>query len=288
MGSSSPLRVAISGGGLAGASLLCGLLKYPQIDVHIFESAPAFKEKGQAINVLKNGSNSLKQLDLFDCLSRAGAVSQNDGLYYLAGGPDTGAMVGKIGEAGFSHKVHRAQLLTELLRDVPSDRMHASKKLTTVDELDSYLRLHFEDGSTHDCDVLVGADGVWSTVRKLVLGEEHPAVTAVYSGWSTLWQLQPVEVMKAKVGAQYFDIGNPHQYYWLGDGAYIQHDLLSNGQLCTCIACYETGDNLPGEKWGKVVDKTQVRKAFSKFPEHLRDGMVEVSQTYIGRYKLNL
>lgn len=38
-----PIRIAISGGGLAGATLLHGLLHYPQLDVHIFESADSFK-----------------------------------------------------------------------------------------------------------------------------------------------------------------------------------------------------------------------------------------------------
>lgn len=36
-------RIAISGGGLAGGTLLRGVLNYPQLDVHIFESAESFK-----------------------------------------------------------------------------------------------------------------------------------------------------------------------------------------------------------------------------------------------------
>lgn len=233
--------------------------------------------------MLKNGVNSLKLLDAFDCLGRAGAVRQNEGVCCLAGGVDSGAEIARIGEEGFSYKVHRAQLLSELLRDVPAERMHVLKKLVRVDETEGCLRLWFEDGSSHECDILVGADGVWSTVRKVVLGDDHPAVTAVYAGWSTLWQLQPVELMKRDVGAQYFDLANPYQYYWLGQGAYIQHDLLSNGELCTCIAAYETGQIWTGERWGKVVDREEVRKAYIDFPDHLKHGMIEVSRS--GRFR---
>lgn len=231
--------------------------------------------------------NALKLLNAFECVERAGGVRQNEGVYVLAGGGEesgSGSVVGRIGEVGFSWKVHRAQLLGELLGenvDVDRERMHVRKKLVGVEEGTEGLRLLFEDGSSHECDVLVGADGVWSTVRGIVLGEGHPAVEAQYAGWSTMWQLQPAEVMKREVGEKYFDVDDPKQYYWLGEGAYIQHDLLSNGELCTCIAAYRTGDDWDGEKWGKVVDKEEVRRAYAGFPDHLRNGMIEVSPSLV-------
>lgn len=53
------IRIAISGGGLAGAALLHALLPFPHLDVHIFESAPAFKEAGQAVGITRNALTSL-------------------------------------------------------------------------------------------------------------------------------------------------------------------------------------------------------------------------------------
>lgn len=43
------LRVAILGGGLAGATLLRGLIKHSHLHVDIFESRPEFKEEGQEV-----------------------------------------------------------------------------------------------------------------------------------------------------------------------------------------------------------------------------------------------
>lgn len=54
------IRIAISGGGLAGAALLLGLLKYPQLDVHVFESAKSFKY----VNLVKFFPQNLSQRSL--------------------------------------------------------------------------------------------------------------------------------------------------------------------------------------------------------------------------------
>lgn len=54
-----PIRIAISGGGLARASLIHSLLPYTHLDVHIFEAAEAFKEAGMAIGVARNALTAL-------------------------------------------------------------------------------------------------------------------------------------------------------------------------------------------------------------------------------------
>lgn len=56
--SQRPIRIAISGGGLAGATLAHALLKHAHLDVHIFESAEAFKEAG-AVGIARNALSAL-------------------------------------------------------------------------------------------------------------------------------------------------------------------------------------------------------------------------------------
>lgn len=48
------LRVAILGGGLSGVVLLRALLLKDNIDAHIFESRPVFKEEGMLISTASN------------------------------------------------------------------------------------------------------------------------------------------------------------------------------------------------------------------------------------------
>lgn len=75
----NPLRVAIIGGGLAGAALANALTHLFHIDVHIFESAPQFSERGAAVGLAKNAQLALAQIvpSASDLFEKAGAVPMN-------------------------------------------------------------------------------------------------------------------------------------------------------------------------------------------------------------------
>lgn len=79
--SASVIKIAVIGGGLAGAVLANALLQHTHIDVHVYESAPEFSERGAAIGLADNAQHALQQAiggsDGVDALlKRAGAVIQ--------------------------------------------------------------------------------------------------------------------------------------------------------------------------------------------------------------------
>jgi len=51
--------MAVSGGGLAGATLMNALLKHPHLDPHIYESAAEFSERGAAVDLSINAQRAL-------------------------------------------------------------------------------------------------------------------------------------------------------------------------------------------------------------------------------------
>lgn len=61
----------------------------------------------------------------------------------------------------------RAGFQRVLLRHLPPTcQTHFHKKLVSFDDsMDGPIVLHFEDGSTAECDILIGADGIKSAVR---------------------------------------------------------------------------------------------------------------------------
>ena len=54
------ISIAIIGGGIGGISLALGLLKYPHIEVQVYEAAPAFGEIGAGVSLGPNAQRALE------------------------------------------------------------------------------------------------------------------------------------------------------------------------------------------------------------------------------------
>lgn len=80
-------------------------------------------------------------------------------------GPDAGELIFDV-DFG-KETVHRAALLKELLAPIPKDHIHVSKKLVSI----KGDTITFDEGTIVESDVIIGADGIRSGVRKYVLGE---------------------------------------------------------------------------------------------------------------------
>ncbi|KAI0418437.1 FAD/NAD(P)-binding domain-containing protein [Xylaria grammica] len=272
--SDSTIRVAISGGGLTGSLLFHALAKYGHLDAHIFESAETFREEGAAIGLARN---ALSALDLIgpsaaQCLERAGAVPLRGVRFMLAQGEHQGSLIDE--EDGESHGkrvtsiVHRAALLRELLADVPSDRMHHSKKLDRIEKRGGQagpITLCFTDGSTHECDILIGADGIHSTVRKII----DPNAVPRNTGWWAVMALKPFAEAEATLSKGPRDI-NAREYMWVGDGAFALHNVLNNGQLLQLIIASKDQTAESSDRWHQEVSADALRKICENWPEHLR------------------
>jgi len=95
---------------------------------------------------------------------------------------------------------HRADFQSVLLRRIGDRyRLQTSKRLRSYSQSSSSsapIQLSFEDGSTAECDILIGADGLRSAVRRVFLtdvaqkhakkgekGEAHRVMDAVDPVW---------------------------------------------------------------------------------------------------------
>lgn len=280
---SPSIRIAISGGGLAGASLLHALLPHGNLDVHIFESAAAFKEAGMAIGVARN---ALAALDLMgpsaaQCLERAGAVPMRGIRFMLAQGEGAGSMIDETKDGAPGQRltsiVHRAAFLRELLADVPPERMHASKKLDKFDQnSDGSLTLRFTDGTTHECDILIGADGIRSTIRKLILGENDPAAFPRNSGAWAVMTLKPYAEAQDSIGKGPVDIEDAREYMWIGNKTYLLHNVLNQGQLVQFVIASHEKDAESSDRWNRTASADEIKKLYQDWPPHLYKAVVEV------------
>ncbi|KAF7534204.1 hypothetical protein G7054_g6443 [Neopestalotiopsis clavispora] len=278
-----PIRIAVVGGGLAGASLIHALIKFSHLDVHIFEAAEEFKEAGMAIGIARNAQAALELIgpSATRCLDQAGAVPMKGVRFMLAQGESAGTMADEVDEAVQGKRltsiVHRVNFLEALLAVIPRERMHASKKLQKIDRQDS-ITLTFVDGSTFECDILIGADGIHSTVRKLVLGENDNTASPQNSGAWFLMTLQPFDKAQASLGKDLVNIADACEYGWAGQTAFLMHNILSSGDLVqfAIAANDKKAGSASLDEWRRKVDAEEIKSLFQDWPPHLERAVNEL------------
>lgn len=60
----------------------------------------------------------------------------------------------------------RRAVLQVLYNHLDKSKVLVNKRVLKVDHLPDKVRVHIEDGSSYDGDILIGADGIHSTIRK--------------------------------------------------------------------------------------------------------------------------
>lgn len=177
--------------------------------------------------------------------------------------------------------VHRAALLREFLKPIPAINMHVNKKLVKIQDGlhgETGILLSFEDGTVKHADVLIGADGIHSYVRKYILGAEHPTANAKFAGFWDCRSLVPFEKAKQFLGEEYFK--ENRQYAWIGDGGFMMHDVLDNGKTVQCVAAVFVGGNSgwDADEWKKPIDREILEEVFASWKDGpITRGMIEVN-----------
>lgn len=172
--------VLIAGGGIGGITALLAL-RQRGIAAELFEQAAAFGQVGAGLQVSGNATRVLRTLGLGDALARVAyypegrdyrAWDNGDRLYYTP--------LGKRAEAHFGapyYTAHRADLLDVLLGGLGTESFHLGSRIERFDQDDDSVTITLADGSTATGDILIGADGIHSTVRGQMFGKELPRYT---------------------------------------------------------------------------------------------------------------
>jgi FAD-dependent urate hydroxylase len=176
-----PLRVLVVGAGVGGISVARGLLRDGH-HVTVFERRPEVQPGGGAVTIWSNGETVLAQLGVD--MNGAGQPLSTVRVVTSTGRPlvnlDLAAIVDRLGAP--VRMVPRRVLLGRLLDGFPSDRIRYNSRAVEVVRTSSGVRVEFDDGSSAEGDVLIGADGLHSKVRDII-----GAPDAEPTGWCS-WQ----------------------------------------------------------------------------------------------------
>ena len=163
--------VIIVGGGIGG--LAAGLaLHRTGFEVRVVERAPVISEVGAGLAVFSNAYRAIAALGEAGKLDRFGTPFHR-GLFGRPDGKVLGGMDLRKWGPGFmpSRIVRRADLQRVLLEALPAGIVETGAETTDVDFAAARPTVHLADGRRFSADLVVGADGFRSVVRKSLWGE---------------------------------------------------------------------------------------------------------------------
>jgi 2-polyprenyl-6-methoxyphenol hydroxylase-like FAD-dependent oxidoreductase len=177
MSTTRGLKILVVGGGIGGLATAAAL-RGDGHDVEVFERASALAEVGAGLSMAPNALAALDRLGVGDEIRRRGGIART-----IVVRTRSGKVLSEVDAAGRAWEVvgvHRADLQDVLLRAAGDVRL--GTRVVGFDMADESAAVRLENGDAAEGDLLVGADGINSTVRAQLRPDE-PLRYAGYAGW---------------------------------------------------------------------------------------------------------
>ena len=266
-------EVTIIGAGIGGLTAALAL-QHHGIAVHIYEQSSHLGEIGAGLHLSPNGMKVLYRLGLDAEIEAIRFQPQAIALRHFETGkaffenPFTGDFIEKFGAPFYAfHRADLHKMLLDAVERHDPNCISVGKRLTALSEDDDGVTLDFEDGSREIKQVVVGADGVHSTVRTLL----HTDPGARFTGHVAYRGMVSVDDLEA-------DLIEPKMNLWAGPSAHVVAYYVRRGELLNYVALTEQ-DGWETESWTTPADKSELAARFADWNptvqtliDHTQDG----------------
>jgi salicylate hydroxylase len=172
------MRIAIIGAGIGGLGAACALHRRG-FEVEVYERSPKLAEVGAGLQVGPNAVRVYRALGLEEGLRRAAFEPINmvslkwDDASLRFREPLKAVATTKYGAPYMT--AHRADLHRLLRETLPLSRIHLGADCVGALSSPDAAVAKFANGAEIEADVIVGADGIRSTIRAQLFGADNPA-----------------------------------------------------------------------------------------------------------------
>ncbi|WP_035830586.1 FAD-dependent monooxygenase [Kaistia adipata] len=250
------LRVGIAGAGIAGLTTALSLARRG-IASTIFERTSELSEVGAGLQVSPNAGRILERLGLTEALDRAAvlpeAIDMRSG---RTGEPLVSLPLGASARAAYGapyRLLHRADLqglLLDAARAEPRITLKLGAGATTASQSAGAVTLT-ADGTPHELDCLIAADGVRSTLRAAVSG-----ASAAKPGGRTAWRTT------IPIGLVPRDLPQGRTTVLLNRAAHVVIYPVRGGRLVNVILVIE--EDWDGPDWSAPGNAEELRHRFDR------------------------
>ncbi|MGN6796054.1 MAG: FAD-dependent monooxygenase, partial [Streptosporangiaceae bacterium] len=256
-------RVAVVGGGIGGLAA-AAFLQRAGLPTVVYEQTPQLKEVGAGLVLAPNAVRLLRRLGVIDQLLEH-AVPLDVGWEFrrwedgriLSAEDLAGSCERLCGERTYT--AHRADVLSTIACAVRPGTVQLGRSCTGATVRGHRVVLAFSDGTSAEADVVIGADGVHSTVRSEVT---EPAA-ARYSGICAFRAIVPAD--RAPDFAR-----RRAQTLWIGPDHHLVHYPISGGAAVNLVAFAPAGD-FTVESWSATATVEEFLAEFAGWDRRLQD-----------------
>lgn len=252
------MNIAVIGAGIGGLAV-ASLLHRAGHEVSVYEQAPRFARVGAGIQMAPNAMKVLRGLGIEERVRSIGFQSE----LALSREWNTGEVTGelKLGREveeryGAPYLfLHRADLHAAIESVVPAGVVHLNRKLSGLEQNSDTVELAFADGSQVRADVVIGADGVHSLVREILLGPEQPRFTGRVAYRTTF----AASRLRAPIAAA--------RTKWWGSDRHmvVYYVTKALDELYFVTSVPESAEWMTPESWSAKGDLEALRTAYSGF-----------------------
>jgi salicylate hydroxylase len=229
------MQAIVVGAGIGGLTAALAL-RAAGLDVAVYEQADGLREVGAGIQLAPNATRLLHRLGLAAPLARVGVKPEaiehkrwQDGRILLR--QPLGETCERTFGAPYYH-LYRPDLLAVLAEALPAGVVRLGHRCVAVAQDAGGVTLAFDNGVDARAPVVIGADGIHSTVRALLLGPESPR----FSGSIAYRGLVPAERLQ-RLGLPRYSNG------WLGPERHFVHYYVgAGGRLMNFVAIVPARD----------------------------------------------
>jgi 2-polyprenyl-6-methoxyphenol hydroxylase-like FAD-dependent oxidoreductase len=258
---SKKLSIAVVGAGMGGLAV-AATLRRAGIEVQVYEQASRFARIGAGIQMMPNSMKVLRGIGIEERLRQTSFAPYS----HLNRVGDTGEVTRELPMPEGLYDapylcLHRAELHGALASVLPAGMIHLGKKLVGLDQRAGAVTLSFADGTRASADAVVGADGVHSVVRDIIVGPDEP----IHKGRIAYRAVFPASLMNGK------DIGRSRTKWWGTDRhIVIYYTTKAQSEVYFVTSVPEPAEWLTRESWSAKGDVRELRTAYEGFHEDVR------------------
>ena len=263
------MRVIVAGGGIGGLATALALRKLG-IEPLVFERKDYSGEVGAGLGLYPNAMKALEYLGC-DALIRERSIDSQETDYRVAETDERIVLRASTLTAQLygdkAYTAHRADLHMTLARALPEDFVRLDSRIVGFEQTDTHVVARLDNGEEVEGDLLVGADGLRSTIRACLFGEEK----AQYTGVAAWRCLIPAE----RLSERYRD----RHTLWLGDNRHamlygVRRDLY-------CLNAFVPNDETLAESWNVMGNVSDLPGLYPGACEALDHVLRQVDSTLI-------